>query len=163
MHLLAACGLLARLLPPATQQSFARAAARQVGPLGHLSSAVLVQVSPDQCSRYAAQQLLADQQDGVAGQLGELIGRVGAVQDLQQAMECLLYCLELDRGSVSSGELDLADCGAGAGSKVFSSGFGTSILAESLRQQVCTGHSAEQLLLVSVHGVPGGVILSDIK
>ena len=36
-------------------------------------------------------------------------GRLGQIQDLQESFECLLYCLELDWGSVSSRELDLSN------------------------------------------------------
>ena len=54
-----------------------------------------------------------------------------------RAMEIVMYCLELDSGSVSRGELDLGKIEAEESvPKVFSSDLGTSLLAESLRQQV---------------------------
>ena len=55
---------------------------------------------------------------------------------LSRAMEIVMYCLELDSGSVSRGELDLGKIDADEPSpKVFSSDLGTSLVAESLRQQ----------------------------
>ena len=51
-------------------------------------------------------------------------------------MEVILYCLELDSGSVSRGELDLSRIETYEPSpKLFSSELGTSLVAESLRQQ----------------------------
>ena len=53
-----------------------------------------------------------------------------------RAMEVILYCLELDSGSVSRGELDLSKIETDEPSpKLFSSELGTSLVAESLRQQ----------------------------
>ena len=52
-------------------------------------------------------------------------------------MEVVLYCLELDSGSVSRGELDLGKLESDEPvPRVFSSYLGTSLVAESLRQQV---------------------------
>ena len=76
------------------------------------------------------------------------MGRIGLVQDMQQSME---FCLELDRGSVSSGELDISDVEREGVCRVFSSTLGTSVVAESLRQQVETRLWLAQQLLVTQH------------
>ena len=83
------------------------------------------------------------------------MGRIGLVQDIQQAMECLFYCLELDRGSVSSGELDISGVEREGVCRVFSSTLGTSVVTESLRQQVETRLWLAQQLLVTQHLVMG--------
>jgi len=135
LHLLVASSMVGRLLPPGTINTFNEAVARL-----H---------SPDLVSKSIAQEVLADQQQ--PGAISEVMGRVGLVQDMQQAMECLLYCLELDRGSVSSGELDIGDVEREGVCRVFSSTLGTSVVAESLRQQVETRLWLAQQMLVTQH------------
>ena len=136
LHLLVAAGKVGKLLPPSTMAAFNEAVTRLN--------------SPDLVSRGIAADLLADQEH--PGALQEALGRVQQVQDLAQTLECLLYCLELDRGSVSSGELDISMVERDGGPpKVFSSDLGVSIVAESLRQQVDTRLWLAQQLLVTQH------------
>jgi len=139
LHLLVASSMVGRMLPPGTVNSFGDAVSRLQ--------------SPDLVSKSIAQEVLADQDQ--PGAMGEVLGRVGLVQDMHQAMECLLYCLELDRGSVSSGELDITDVERDGICRVFSSALGTSVVAESLRQQVETRLWLSQQLLVTQHLVMG--------
>ena len=103
-------------------------------------------ISPDLVSRSLAQEVLASQE--APGALATITGKLGQVQDLQEAMECLLYCLELDRGSVSSGELDIGAVHREGECTVFSSRLGVSIVTGSLRQGVDTKLELAQRLLV---------------
>ena len=103
-------------------------------------------ISPDLVSRSLAQEVLASQE--APGVLATITGKLGQVQDLQEAMECLLYCLELDRGSVSSGELDIGAVHREGECTVFSSRLGVSIVTGSLRQGVDTKLELAQRLLV---------------
>jgi hypothetical protein len=139
LHLLVAASMVGRMLPPGTINTFSDTVARL-----H---------SPDLVSKSIAQEILADQDQ--PGAMGEVMGRIGLVQDMQQSMECLLCCLELDRGSVSSGELDISDVEREGVCRVFSSTLGTSVVAESLRQQVETRLWLAQQLLVTQHLVMG--------
>ena len=75
-------------------------------------------------------------------------GRLGQIQDLQESFECLLYCLELDRGSVSSGELDLSNIVREEEVVVLSSRLGVSLVSQVVRQQVETKLGLAQQLLV---------------
>ena len=80
--------------------------------------------------------------------MGQITGRLRLVQDLQEAMECLLYCLELDRGSVSSGELDISAVHRDGECQVYSSQLGVSLVAQVIGQQVGTKLELAQHLLV---------------
>ena len=135
LHILAAAGMVGQLLPASNGNMFTESSARLI--------------SPDLVSRSLAQEVLAGQEAG--GAVAQVTGRLGQVQDLQEAMECLLYCLELDRGSVSSGELDIASVAreqGGAECSVFSSQLGVSVVTGSCRQQVDTKLQLAQHLLV---------------
>ena len=136
LHLLTAAGLLGHLLPHSALNSFSEAVSRLQ--------------SPDLVSRSIAAELLADQEQPAA--LQEVVGKVQQVHDVGQALECLLYCLELDRGSVSSGELDISSVEReGGATRVFSSDLGVSLVAESLRQQVESRLWLAQQLLITQH------------
>jgi len=136
LNLLQAAGMIGRLLPGSATFSFREAVFRQQ--------------SPDLVSRNLAADLLADQEQ--PHELEKLLSRIQQVQDLTRAMEIVMYCLELDSGSVSRGELDLGKIDADEPSpKVFSSDLGTSLVAESLRQQVDSRLGLSQHLLVLQH------------
>ena len=132
LHILTAAGMVGHLLPTTNANMFTESQSRQI--------------SPDLVSRSIAQEVLASQEG--PGVLTQVTGRLGLVQDLQQAMECLLYCLELDRGSVSSGELDIGAMARDGECSVYSSKLGVSVVAASLRQQVDTKLELAQHLLV---------------
>ena len=70
--------------------------------------------------------------------------QLGQILD-QESFECLLYCLELDRGNVSSRELDLSNI---MWVLVFCSMLGVSLVSEVVRQQVETKLCLAQQLLV---------------
>ena len=132
LHLLTAAGLVGRLLPASNCNLFSEGSARLI--------------SPDLVSRSLAQELLASPEAGTA--LDQVTGRLSQVQDLQESLECLLYCLELDRGSVSSGELDLSNIVREEEVFVFSSRLGVSLVSEVVRQLVETKLGLAQQLLV---------------
>ena len=132
LHLLTAAGLVGRLLPARNGNLFSEGSARLI--------------SPDLVSRSLAQELLASPEAGTA--LDQITGRLSQVQDLQESLECLLYCLELDRGSVSSGELDISNIVREEEVMVFSSRLGVSIVSGVVRQQVETKLCLAQQLLV---------------
>ena len=139
LHMLVASSMVGRMLPQ--------------GAIGMFNDAISTLQSPDLVSRSLAQDVLADQDQ--PGAVGEMMGRIGLIQDMQRALECLLYCLELDRGSVSSGELDISDVERDDVCRVFSSDLGTSIVAESLKQQIETRLWLSQQLLVTQHLIIG--------
>jgi len=132
LHILTAAGMVGQLLPDSNGNMFQESSSRLI--------------SPDLVSRSMAQEVLASQEG--PGALSQVTGRLSLVQDLQEAMECLLYCLELDRGSVSSGELDISAVHREGECTVYSSKLGVSIVAGSLRQQVETKLELSQHLLV---------------
>ena len=160
LHLLTAAGLVGRLLPARNGNLFSEGSARLI--------------SPDLVSRSLAQELLASPEAGTA--LEQITGRLSQVQDLQESLECLLYCLELDRGSVSSGELDISNIEREEEVMVFSSKLGVSIVSGVVRQQVETKLGLAQQLLVlqqitlaasnltglSAHSIFAYVLLSTI-
>ena len=127
LHLLVGASMVGRLRPRTTLTTFSDSVSRLQ--------------SPDLVSKSMAQEVLADQDRPTA--MGEVMGRIGLVQ----AMECLLYCLELDRGSASSGKLNISDVEREGVCKVFSS----SVVAQSLTQQVETRLWLAQQLLVTQH------------
>ena len=135
LRLVEACGLVGRLLPQGASRAFSEGVARLQ--------------SPDLVSRSLAAEMLAEQEQ--PGLVQEVQGVVGQCQDLGQALECLLYCLELDRGSVSSGALDISLVEREGRPRVFSSSLGVSLVAETLRQQVETRLWLAQQLLVTQH------------
>ena len=132
LHILTAAGMVGQLLPATNSNMFTESQSRLI--------------SPDLVSRSIAQEVLASQEG--PGVLSQVTGRLGLVQDLQAAMEVLLYCLELDSGSVSSGELDISSVMRDGESSVYSSQLGVSMVAASLRQQVDTKLHLSQNLLV---------------
>ena len=132
LSILTAAGLIGQLLPATNGNMFTESSSRLI--------------SPDLVSRSLAQEVLASQE--APGALATITGKLGQVQDLQEAMECLLYCLELDRGSVSSGELDIGAVHREGECTVFSSKLGVSIVTGSLRQGVDTKLELAQRLLV---------------
>jgi len=142
LHLLVASGMVANLLSPGIRTHFADAVSRLC--------------SPDLVGRSITADLLADQQHPEA--LQQITARLQQVQNLSRALEVILYCLELDHGSVSSGQLNLADVTRDC-RRVFSSKLGTSVVAESLRQQVHTRLVLCQNLLIlqQLCGSTGGV------
>ena len=135
LQVLQAAGMVGRLLPASIVATFSEA-------VGRLQS-------PDLVSRSIAADLLADQEQPAA--LQDVVAKVQQVGDVPAALECLLYCLELDRGSVSSGELDISLVERDTAPRVFSSDLGVSLVAASLRQQVDTRLELAQQLLITQH------------
>ena len=132
LNILSAAGFVGQLLPASNGNMFTESSSRLI--------------SPDLVSKSLAQEVLASQE--APGALATITGRLGQVQDLQEAMECLLYCLELDRGSVSSGELDIGAVQREGECTVFNSKLGVSIVTGALRQGVETKLELAQHLLV---------------
>jgi len=133
LNLLLASGKVGAMLSGSTLKSF--------------RDDVYQQQAPDVVSRRLAAKILADQQNPAA--IDQILCRIQQVHDLPRAMEAVLYCLELDTGSISKGELDLEKLYSDQPMpKVYASELGISLVAESLRQQVESRLNLSQQLLV---------------
>ena len=100
-------------------------------------------VTPDQVAKKIIVELLTSEAEGDDGvtslsftqELGSKLQQIG---DVAKALEVLLYCLELDRGIVSNTEFNSAMNFDDDDQRrcLFSSNFGRSVVAESLKQVV---------------------------